>query len=82
RHDSIAPAQERDRAQLESSQPTSLQAQLRGRAGITRPNDGGLGKQSSQILLGTNSVHTVVLVYGVLINSADLGLAMYQDLPL
>ncbi|TGQ50131.1 TonB-dependent vitamin B12 receptor, partial [Mesorhizobium sp. M1C.F.Ca.ET.212.01.1.1] len=33
-------------------------------------------------LRGTNSGHTVVLVDGVRINSADLGLAMYQDLPL
>ncbi len=80
--DSIAPAQVIDRAQIESSQATSLQELLRGRAGINLANAGGLGKQSSLFLRGTNSGHTVVLVDGVRINSADLGLAMYQDLPL
>lgn len=80
--DSIAPAQVIDRAQIESSQATSLQELLRGRAGINLTNAGGLGKQSSLFLRGTNSGHTVVLVDGVRINSADLGLAMYQDLPL
>jgi vitamin B12 transporter len=80
--DSIAPAQVIDRAQIESSQATSLQELLRGRAGINLTNAGGLGKQSSLFLRGTNSGHTVVLVDGVRINSADLGLAMCQDLPL
>ena len=80
--DSIAPAQVIDRAQIESSQATSLQELLAGRAGINLTNSGGLGKQSSLFLRGTNSSHTVVLVDGVRINSADLGLAMYQDLPL
>jgi len=78
----FVPAQVIDRAQIESSQATSLQELLRGRAGINLTNAGGLGKQSSLFLRGTNSGHTVVLVDGVRINSADLGLAMYQDLPL
>ena len=80
--DSIAPAQVIDRTQIESSQATSLQDLLRGRAGINLTNSGGLGKQSSLFLRGTNSGHTVVLVDGVRINSGDLGLAMIQDLPL
>ncbi|WMJ67701.1 TonB-dependent vitamin B12 receptor [Stenotrophomonas sp. 24(2023)] len=80
--DSIAPAQVIDRAAIESSQATSLQELLRGRAGINLTNSGGLGKQSSLFLRGTNSSHTVVLVDGVRINTADFGLAMLQDLPL
>ncbi len=80
--DSIAPAQVIDRAEIERSQSASLQDLLRGRAGINLNNSGGLGKQSSLFLRGTNSAHTLVLVDGVRINSADLGLAMIQDLPL
>ena len=80
--DSIAPAQVIDREQIEASQATSLQELLAGRAGINLTNAGGLGKQTSLFLRGTNSSHTVVLVDGVRINSADLNLAMFQDLPL
>ncbi|AWH27926.1 TonB-dependent vitamin B12 receptor [Stenotrophomonas sp. YAU14A_MKIMI4_1] len=80
--DSIAPAQVIDREQIDASQATSLQELLAGRAGINLTNAGGLGKQTSLFLRGTNSSHTVVLVDGVRINSADLNLAMFQDLPL
>lgn len=79
---SIAPAQVIDREEIARSQATSLQDLLRGRAGIDLNNSGGLGKQTSLFLRGTNSSHTVVLVDGIRINSADLGLAMLQDLPL
>ncbi len=80
--DSISPAQVIDRAEIERSQAPSLQDLLRGRAGINLNNSGGLGKQSSLFLRGTNSAHTLVLVDGVRINTGDLGLAMLQDLPL
>ncbi len=80
--DSLSPAQVIDRTAIESSQATSLQDLLRGRAGINLTNTGGLGKQTSLFLRGTNSSHTVVLVDGVRINTADFGLAMLQDLPL
>lgn len=80
--DSLSPAQVIDRAQIERSQAPSLQDLLRGRAGISLTNSGGLGKQSSLFLRGTNSSHTVVLVDGVRINTADFGFAMLQDLPL
>ncbi|MBD3825299.1 TonB-dependent vitamin B12 receptor [Stenotrophomonas sp.] len=80
--DSISPAQVIDRAEIERSQAPSLQDLLRGRAGINLSNSGGLGKQSSLFLRGTNSAHTLVLVDGVRINTGDLGLAMLQDLPL
>ncbi len=79
--DSLAPAQVIDRAEIERSQVTSLQDLLRGRAGINLANSGGPGKQTSLFLRGTNSSHTLVLVDGVRINTADMGLAMIQDLP-
>lgn len=80
--DSLAPAQVIGREEIERSQSASLQDLLRGRAGINLTNAGGLGKQSSLFLRGTNSAHTLVLVDGIRINSADLGLAMIQDMPL
>lgn len=80
--DSLSPAQVIDRAAIESSQATSLQELLSGRAGINLANSGGPGKQTSLFLRGTNSSHTVVLVDGVRINTADFGQAMLQDLPL
>lgn len=79
---SIAPAQVISRSEIEASQSSSLQELLQGRAGINLTNTGGLGKQTSLFLRGTNSSHTVVLVDGVRINTADFGLAMLQDLPL
>lgn len=80
--DSLSPAQVIDRSAIDASQATSLQDLLRGRAGINLVNTGGLGKQTSLFLRGTNSSHTVVLVDGVRINTGDFGLAMLQDLPL
>lgn len=80
--DSLNPAQVIDRATIDASQATSLQDLLRGRAGIDLANTGGPGKQTSLFLRGTNSSHTLVLVDGVRINTADFGLAMLQDLPL
>ncbi|MBD9369604.1 TonB-dependent vitamin B12 receptor [Xanthomonas sp. XNM01] len=79
--DSLAPAQVIGRDEIERSQATSLQDLLRGRAGINLVNSGGPGKQTSLFLRGTNSSHTLVLVDGVRINTADMGLAMIQDLP-
>jgi len=80
--DSISPAQVIDRAEIERSQATSLQDLLRGRAGINLTNSGGLGKQTSLFLRSTNSAHTVVLLDGIRINTADFGAAALQDLPL
>ena len=80
--DSIAPAQVIDREQIEASQAGSLQELLAGRAGINLANSGGIGKQTSLFLRGTNSAHTVVLLDGVRINTADFGSATLQDLPL
>ncbi len=80
--DSLAPAQIIDRADIERSQANSLQDLLRGRAGINLANSGGLGKQTSLFLRGTNSSHTLVLIDGVRVNSADFASAAIPDLPL
>lgn len=80
--DSLVPAQVIDRDSIERSQARDLIDLLRGRAGINLANSGGVGKQSSLFLRGTNSAHTLVLVDGMRINTADLGMAAIQDLPL
>ncbi|MFT4179402.1 MAG: TonB-dependent vitamin B12 receptor [Thermomonas sp.] len=80
--DSLVPAQVIDRAEIERSQANSLQGLLRGRAGINLTNSGGLGKQTSLFMRGTNSAHTLVLVDGVRVNTADFGAATLQDIPL
>lgn len=79
---SLAAVEVIDRAQIERSQAHSLPELLRGRAGITVGNNGGLGKQSSVFLRGSESNHVLVLVDGVRIGSANFDLAAFQDLPL
>ncbi len=79
--DAIAPTQVIDRAAIERSQARSLQDLLRGRAGINLTNTGGPGKQTSLFLRGTNSSHTLVMIDGVRVNSADFAAAALQDIP-
>lgn len=79
---SLAAVEVIDRAQIERSQAHSLPELLRGRAGMTVGNNGGLGKQSSVFLRGSESNHVLVLVDGVRIGSANFDLAAFQDLPL
>ncbi len=71
-----------DRAQIERSGAHSLQELLRGRAGITIVNQGGLGKLSTLFMRGTESDHTLFLIDGIRIGSPTSGLASLQDLPL
>lgn len=71
-----------DRAQIDASPARSLPELLRGRAGITLVNQGGLGKLSTLFLRGTESDHTLFLIDGVRVGSPTSGLAMLQDLPL
>jgi vitamin B12 transporter len=71
-----------DRAQIEHSGAHSLQELLRGRAGITIVNQGGLGKLSTLFMRGTESDHTLFLIDGIHVGSPTSGLASLQDLPL
>jgi vitamin B12 transporter len=79
---SLAAVEVIDRAQIERSQAHSLPQLLRGRAGITLVNQGGLGKLTTLFLRGTESDHTLFLVDGVRMGSATSGLAALQDIPL
>jgi len=71
-----------DRKDIEQSSARSLPELLRGRAGITLVNQGGLGKLSTLFLRGTESDHTLFLIDGVRVGNATSGLTSLQDIPL
>ncbi|HSR66090.1 MAG TPA: TonB-dependent receptor plug domain-containing protein, partial [Xanthomonadaceae bacterium] len=70
------------RADIDRSQARSLPELLRGRAGLTLVNQGGLGKLTTLFLRGAESDHVLVLIDGVRVGSATSGLVSLQDLPL
>jgi vitamin B12 transporter len=70
-----------DRADIERLQPQSVQDLLRGTPGMSIANNGGIGKATSLFLRGTESDHVVVLVDGIKIGSATLGIPAIQDIP-
>lgn len=71
-----------DRAQIDASSARSLPELLRGRAGISIVNQGGLGKLSTLFMRGTESDHTLFLIDGVRVGSPTSGLTSLQDIPL
>ncbi len=70
------------REDIERSQALSVQEVLRGLAGISIANNGGLGKNTSVFLRGTESDHVLVLIDGIKVGSATLGQAAFQDFPM
>ncbi|MEG3049452.1 MAG: TonB-dependent vitamin B12 receptor [Thermomonas sp.] len=79
---SLAAVEVIDRAQLDASSARSLPELLRGRAGITIVNQGGMGKLSTLFLRGTESDHTLFLIDGIRVGSSTSGLTSLQDIPL
>ena len=71
-----------DREQLDASSARSLPELLRGRAGISIVNQGGMGKLSTLFLRGTESDHTLFLIDGIRVGSSTSGLTSLQDIPL
>jgi vitamin B12 transporter len=69
------------RQDIERLQPQSLQDLLRGVPGLTLSNSGGPGKATSLFLRGTESDHVLVLLDGIKLGSATLGVTPIQDLP-
>jgi vitamin B12 transporter len=80
--DALAAVDVIDRTDIERSQAHSLPELLRGRAGMTLVNQGGLGKLTTLFLRGAESDHVLVLVDGISVGSATSGLVALQDLPL
>lgn len=71
-----------ERAQIEASGAPDLLELLRGLAGVDLARGGGSGQQTSLFLRGSNSNHTLFLVDGVRVNSANTGAAAFEHLPL
>jgi vitamin B12 transporter len=71
-----------DREQILRQQSRTLPDILAGTAGLAVSNTGGLGKQSSVFLRGTESNHVLLLVDGVRIGSATTGLSAIEQIPL
>lgn len=63
-------------------QARSVDELLRGIAGVSHDNAGGLGKATSLFLRGTESDHAVVLIDGIRFGSPTLGIAAFEHLPL
>lgn len=80
--DALAAVDVITRADIDRSQARSLPELLRGRAGLTLVNQGGLGKLTTLFLRGAESDHVLVLIDGVRVGSATSGLVALQDLPL
>ncbi|GAB2507843.1 TonB-dependent vitamin B12 receptor [Lysobacter humi (ex Lee et al. 2017)] len=80
--DAVAPVEVIEREEIERSQARSLPELLRGRAGVSIGNQGGLGKLTTVFLRGSESDHVLVLVDGVRMGSATSGLVAFQDLPI
>jgi vitamin B12 transporter len=80
--DTLAAVTVLTRADIERSQAQSLIDLLRGLPGLSLANNGGIGKNTSVFLRGTESDHVLVLIDGIKIGSATTGQAAFQDLPL
>jgi vitamin B12 transporter len=70
------------REEIERRQVQSVQDVLRGVPGLQITNSGGLGKDTSVFLRGTESDHVLVLIDGIRVGSATLSTAQLQLIPI
>lgn len=70
------------REDIENSQALTLPEVLRAVPGLDISTSGGFGQPTSVFLRGTESDHVLVLVDGVKVGSATLGITAFQHLPL
>ena len=70
------------RYDIERKQINSIEQTLRGIAGVNVVNSGGLGKNTSVFLRGTESDQILVLIDGVRAGSATSGGAAWQHIPI
>ncbi|MEA3278376.1 MAG: TonB-dependent vitamin B12 receptor [Pseudomonadota bacterium] len=70
------------REEIERRQARSVPDALRGIPGLAIANSGGRGQPTSFFLRGSNADHVLVLIDGVKVGSATLGLTPFQDLPI
>lgn len=70
------------RSDIANSAAKTLDELLTGVPGISVANSGGYGKQTGLFTRGTESNHTLVMVDGVRINTAQEGAGLIQHIPL
>src|SRR6201981_2374750 len=70
------------RAHIEARKVSSVPNLLADLAGISVDESGGLGQQSSVFIRGADSDHTLLLIDGVRVGSATLGIAPFEIIPL
>ena len=70
------------RADIERQQAITIEEVLRGTPGLSLSNNGGLGKNTSVFLRGTESDHVLVLINGVKTGSATSGTAAFENIPI
>lgn len=70
------------RKDIERLQVKSVQDLLRGSTGIDLVENGGLGKNVSVFMRGTESDHVLVLIDGVKAGSVTLGTTRFEFLPI
>lgn len=80
--ESLASATVFTRADIERLQPRSMMDLLKGAAGLSLANNGGLGKNTSVFLRGAESDHVLVLIDGIKVGSATTGAAALQEIPI
>lgn len=68
--------------EIQASQAVDIPALLKGLVGVEVYQKGGIGKQGSLFLRGTNSNQTLILLDGVRINSATTGATAIDQLML
>ncbi|MBX9893965.1 MAG: TonB-dependent vitamin B12 receptor [Nitrosomonas sp.] len=70
------------RKDIEQQQARSVQDLLRGVAGISISNNGGMGKSSFVFMRGTESDHVLVLVDNIKVGSATSGTTAFENIPI
>ncbi|HEY9050552.1 MAG TPA: TonB-dependent receptor [Gammaproteobacteria bacterium] len=78
----LAPVTLITRADIEQSQAQSLPELLAGFPGMDISSQGGLGKNTSLFIRGTNTGHTLFLIDGIRVGSATLGATAIEHIPL
>lgn len=70
------------RKDIEQQQARSVQDLLRGVAGISISNNGGMGKTSSVFMRGTESDHVLVMIDNIKVGSASSGTTAFENIPI
>ncbi|MEQ1635810.1 MAG: TonB-dependent receptor [Methylococcales bacterium] len=70
------------RKDIEGLQVKTVPELLRGTTGLDMTQTGGLGKNTSVFLRGTNSDHLLVLIDGIKVGSATSGTSPFEYMPI